>query len=433
MHFLKFLLPIAALSAISSAAFGQAVNSTHSKASLSAKVMVDQKAFALLDQVEAKLQSIHSLSVTQVSINGYPPDWIKNKTRQFGTRTSIRLLRPNFARQDVSDLTLDHKKGAWKAESTPIMSFASNGTTTWRLFGSQYDKSVDDKRGKGIGVEGLALGGFFDPGQSWSHQVRDMLKHNKLIALKLGGYREWNGTQYQTVMLRDYVDYPFGKEVINHTPGGRMQETYTLFIGSDMLIHRIESVYSVGWSNVEYIENIKTNEPETQISFAFKLPKDATPETNVEPPVLANGSVAPDFTVYDPTGKSVHLSDYKGKVVVLDFWATWCGPCQQSLPATNKVAEQFLNKNVVFLAVNTSDTKDAFNSWLPEHKQYDALQFAIDPADPQKNIATTLYKVSGIPTQFVIDTQGKVTWSLVGYDDSTANLIKAVTAAGATQ
>ena len=94
--------------------------------------------------------------------------------------------------------------------------------------------------------------------------------------------------------------------------------------------------------------------------------------------LLPEGSAAPDFVVSDDKGSPVKLSAYRGKVVVLDFWSTWCGPCQESLPGTNAIAAKYASKNVVVLGVNVWDTKDAFHRWLPKHKALGSIKFAID-------------------------------------------------------
>ncbi len=130
----------------------------------------------------------------------------------------------------------------------------------------------------------------------------------------------------------------------------------------------------------------------------------------------------------DKDGKPLRLSDFRGKVVVLDFWATWCGPCMRSLPHTNAVAAKF-KQGVVVLAVNVWDSKEAFRAWLSRNTQYDALTFAVDPSPNGKDVASTLYRVSGIPTQYVIDKNGKIAKSFVGDSGPAADLGKAIEAA----
>src|SRR5262249_1732 len=131
------------------------------------------------------------------------------------------------------------------------------------------------------------------------------------------------------------------------------------------------------------------------------LPLPAPESPDPAPPMEA-GTTAPDIKVYDRLGNPVRLSSFKGQVVVLDFWATWCGPCQESMPPTNEVARKFKPQGVVVLAVNVWDTKAEFDKWVAAHKEYESILFAIDPGTSHAKDAATMYKVSGIPAQFVI-------------------------------
>lgn len=166
--------------------------------------------------------------------------------------------------------------------------------------------------------------------------------------------------------------------------------------------------------------------------FAFVPPAGAkeapSEDSSGRPALLANGTLAPDFAVQDRKGKPVHLSDYKGKVVVLDFWSTWCGPCQASLPHTQDVAAKFAPQGVVVLAVNVWDTRPAYDTWLPQHAQYRNIAFAFDPSEGSKAV-TADYHVSGIPTQYIIGKDGKITQSFVGYGGPTDDLANALTSA----
>ncbi len=145
----------------------------------------------------------------------------------------------------------------------------------------------------------------------------------------------------------------------------------------------------------------------------------AAPAPKVE--LLKAGAVAPDFVTQDVAGKDVRLSDFKGKVVVLDFWATWCGPCLNSLPHTQEVAKHYADQGVVVLASCTSDTRAKFEEWVKANQdKYPDLKFSCDPnergsATFNERASRKLYGVSGIPTQFVIGRDGKIANALVGY------------------
>jgi thiol-disulfide isomerase/thioredoxin len=153
----------------------------------------------------------------------------------------------------------------------------------------------------------------------------------------------------------------------------------------------------------------------------------------VRPPLLIAGTVAPDFTVPKYGGGELKLSDYRGKVVILDFWATWCGPCQMTMPHIEKVYRQTKDKGVVTLGLCVWDEKAAYEKWVPEKKDKYTFQFAFDPAGrAPENIAKKFYQVSGIPTTYVIDRDGKVVDAIVGYREDDDRLENALKKAGIT-
>ena len=151
---------------------------------------------------------------------------------------------------------------------------------------------------------------------------------------------------------------------------------------------------------------------------------------------LAAGVAAPDFESKDLAGKAIRLSDSKDKVVVIDFWATWCGPCRASLPHTQEVARHYKDQGVVVLAACTSDTRAKFEEFVKANQDtYADIVFACDPnergsATYEERASRKLYGVGGIPTQFIVGRDGKVVATLVGYQEGDVRLEAALAKAG---
>ena len=115
----------------------------------------------------------------------------------------------------------------------------------------------------------------------------------------------------------------------------------------------------------------------------------------------AVGRMAPDFRLQTLDGGSFQLSDQRGKPVVLNFWATWCGPCRNDLPAIQKAAEH-LGDNVVFAAVDQGEEADLVQSFVEEM----GLTFTV-PMDAGGEVGV-VYNVTGLPTTFFIDRNGVI-------------------------
>lgn len=132
---------------------------------------------------------------------------------------------------------------------------------------------------------------------------------------------------------------------------------------------------------------------------------------------------APDFTLTDLHGKEVTLSSLKGKVVILDFWATWCVPCKASFPAMQAAQDKFKNDpDVQFLFIHTWERSptaaDDARAFLAG-KNYD-FEVLMDTKDPETraNKVVDSYNVTGIPTKFVIDKEGNIRFRLTGFTGS---------------
>ncbi len=163
---------------------------------------------------------------------------------------------------------------------------------------------------------------------------------------------------------------------------------------------------------------------------AFQPPKARVAEAKVE--LLQPGAMAPDFAMTMRDGKQIKLSDLRGKIVVLDFWATWCGPCVAAMPHVQEIADHYKDQGVVVLASCTSDERSKFDAWVDSKTQdYPDVMFAFDPLEKSADRASRkLFGVSGIPQQFVIDKDGKVVAEVSGYRKGEVLLDAALAKAG---
>ncbi|MBN2077115.1 MAG: redoxin domain-containing protein [Dehalococcoidales bacterium] len=123
---------------------------------------------------------------------------------------------------------------------------------------------------------------------------------------------------------------------------------------------------------------------------------------------LSIGSKAPDFELYD-LDEGVHkLSDYKGAPVLLNFWATWCGPCRNEMPHLEEVYEEWKDDDLTFFAVNIGESSTDVVSFL------DYFGFTMPVLLDSAKTVSRRYGVSGIPTTYFIDEDGIIQNKVVG-------------------
>ena len=156
--------------------------------------------------------------------------------------------------------------------------------------------------------------------------------------------------------------------------------------------------------------------------YLASLEKDARKHYRKEIEKKLINKPAIDFTLKNLDGEEVSLSAFKGKVVVLDFWATWCGPCIASFPGMQKAADKFgKDGEVVFLFIDTWENvkdKEANASQFMEKKGYN-FEVLMD----NKDEVVAKYGVEGIPTKFVLGRDGNIRFKSVGYNGSADKLV----------
>ena len=128
--------------------------------------------------------------------------------------------------------------------------------------------------------------------------------------------------------------------------------------------------------------------------------------------VESNRQVAPDFSWQDANGKIVHLSDLKGKVVLIDFWATWCGPCRMTIPHVEAIYNKFKDKGVVVIGVNLDN--QASRQKVEQFIKEKGITYLVI-SDPNGAVASQ-YGATSIPRFFFIDKHGRIAKMAVGYN-----------------
>jgi cytochrome c biogenesis protein CcmG/thiol:disulfide interchange protein DsbE len=141
------------------------------------------------------------------------------------------------------------------------------------------------------------------------------------------------------------------------------------------------------------------------------------------------GKAAPDFTVTD-SDRSVTLSQLRGKIVVLNFWATWCPPCVEEMPSLVQMQKQMLGKGVIVLAVSVDDDADDYHKFLKDHG-IDLLTVR-DPGNKSDQGVTAVvasrYGTFKFPETYIIDREGTIRRKFIGpIDWSQAEIVEYLT------
>ncbi|MGG3562796.1 redoxin domain-containing protein [Neobacillus rhizosphaerae] len=171
------------------------------------------------------------------------------------------------------------------------------------------------------------------------------------------------------------------------------------------------------WNSFQSEKNVKAPDIATEESSTNEDIPGADLSQTLE------GNSAPDFTLSTLEGESVKLSDYKGKKVILNFWATWCPPCKEEMPHMQNFYEHNKETGIEIVAVNLTNLdngKDAVETFAKVNR----LTFSI-PLDEKGTIGMQ-YQAFTIPTSYIIDSTGVITKKIVGPMDESmmANLTK---------
>ena len=241
---------------------------------------------------------------------------------------------------------------------------------------------------------------------------------------------------YQNETYKEGLPYAKSAATYNKFPDAEYNERYALLAEKALPASEaqklIEGFVKSGKASAKTkaaLKNIYVKEKGSDTGYAAYL-------TNLEEEAIiarraeiAKGMInepAPAFALKDFEGNSVSLASLKGKVVVVDFWATWCGPCIASMPGMKKAQDKYKgNPNVKFLFVDTWEKVDNKLQNAKDFMTKKGYDFHV-LLDTEDNVVSD-FKVSGIPTKFIVDGKGNIRFKAVGFDGNDDALVEELT------
>jgi outer membrane lipoprotein-sorting protein/peroxiredoxin len=197
-------------------------------------------------------------------------------------------------------------------------------------------------------------------------------------------------------------------------PNGTLQ-------GAKFVMYRIDeknfrvykaNTYSSGDTQIVLYSILKWNQPVPDTSFAFVPPPNSHSVFSVHEQAESFrsliGTQAPDFTLQDTDGHSVNLRSLLGKVVIVDFWATWCPPCRAQMPELQRISQESEKQGLVVLGLDVGETANEVSQFARKGSYTFTMLLGAEPETSAE------YYVEAYPTTFVVDRQGHITFSSTG-------------------
>jgi thiol-disulfide isomerase/thioredoxin len=142
----------------------------------------------------------------------------------------------------------------------------------------------------------------------------------------------------------------------------------------------------------------------------FVAAQEVLPDLTHQLTALKPRPPAPDFTLKDLDGKTQRLSDYKGKVVLVNFWATWCPPCRREMPSMERLYRKLKNEPFMVLAPDQYENFDLVFTFTGQLDPAPTFPIMLDP----ESRSAKAWGVKGLPSSFIVDKQGRIAYRAIG-------------------
>lgn len=141
---------------------------------------------------------------------------------------------------------------------------------------------------------------------------------------------------------------------------------------------------------------------------------------------VALGETMPDIVMVRPGGAEAKLSDYRGTVLLLEIWGTWCAPCQAIMPDVEALHQRLAPQGIKVLGVDTMDSQERFEAWVKKPRIKTSYEKFWDPAGRDHDLSLyTQWQLAGTPSFFLISKEGKLLFEICGAYPSTIEQIEA--------